>query len=62
MHNELVEFIREETGDQFHIVVAAYLECHPQSRNPIDDLDNPDAYIRFIDDCEKKIGVGIPIV
>ncbi|MGE5669652.1 MAG: methylenetetrahydrofolate reductase [NAD(P)H] [Betaproteobacteria bacterium] len=36
--NELVGFIREETGDWFHIDVAAYPECHPQARSPQDDL------------------------
>ena len=36
--NELVEFIRNETGDWFHIDVAAYPEYHPQSRNADDDL------------------------
>jgi len=36
--NELVGFIRETTGDWFHIDVAAYPECHPQSRSPDDDL------------------------
>jgi methylenetetrahydrofolate reductase (NADPH) len=36
--NELVRFIREETGDWFHIDVAAYPEYHPQSRTPDDDL------------------------
>jgi len=29
--NELVEFIRRETGDHFHIEVAAYPEVHPQA-------------------------------
>ena len=38
--NELVEFIRAETGDWFHIEVAAYPEYHPQSRSPADDLAN----------------------
>jgi methylenetetrahydrofolate reductase (NADPH) len=38
--SELVAFIREETGDWFHIDVAAYPECHPQARTPRDDLDN----------------------
>ncbi len=38
--NELVEFIRQETGDQFHIEVAAYPEMHPQARNFEDDLAN----------------------
>ncbi len=36
--NELVEFIRTETGDWFHIEVAAYPEYHPQARSPKDDL------------------------
>jgi methylenetetrahydrofolate reductase (NADPH) len=36
--NELVEFIRAETGDWFHIEVAAYPEWHPQARSPRDDL------------------------
>ena len=38
--NELVAFIRAETGDWFHIEVAAYPEYHPQSRSPADDLAN----------------------
>jgi len=38
--NELVEFIRAETGDHFHIEVAAYPEWHPQARNPHEDLLN----------------------
>ena len=37
--NELVEFIRAETGDKFNIAVAAYPEWHPQARYPKDDLD-----------------------
>jgi len=36
--SELVAFIREETGDWFHIDVAAYPEYHPQARTPRDDL------------------------
>ena len=36
--NELVEFIRAETGDQFSLEVAAYPEWHPQARSPKDDL------------------------
>jgi len=36
--SELVEFIRNETGDWFHIDVAAYPEYHPQARTPQDDL------------------------
>jgi len=38
--NELVEFIRRETGDWFEIEVAAYPEMHPQARNWRDDLTN----------------------
>ena len=38
--SELVEFIRRETGDWFHIDVAAYPEYHPQARSPHDDLAN----------------------
>ena len=36
--NELVEFIRTETGDRFHIEVAAYPEWHPQAKSPRADL------------------------
>ena len=78
--NELVAFIREETGDHFHIEVAAYPEMHPQAQNLEADLKNfkrkvdagangaitqyffnPEAYFRFIDDCER-LGIDIPIV
>jgi methylenetetrahydrofolate reductase (NADPH) len=78
--NELVEFIRAETGSHFHIEVAAYPEVHPQAPNAEADLRNfkrkveagadtaitqyfynPDAYFRFIDDCEK-LGITLPIV
>ena len=38
--SELVAFIRQETGDWFHIDVAAYPEYHPQARNWEDDLAN----------------------
>ena len=38
--NDLVEFIRTETGDWFHIEVAAYPEVHPQAKSPQDDMDN----------------------
>jgi methylenetetrahydrofolate reductase (NADPH) len=38
--NELVRFIREQTGDWFEIEVAAYPETHPQARNYRDDLLN----------------------
>jgi len=46
--NELVEFIRTETGDHFHIEVAAYPEFHPQARNAQADLDN----------FKRKVGAG----
>lgn len=78
--NELVDFIRKETGDHFHIEVAAYPEFHPQAANANTDLQNfkrkveagansaitqyffnPDAYFRFIDDCEK-MDLSIPVV
>lgn len=77
--NELVEFIRVETGDHFHIEVAAYPEMHPQAQGIDADLKNfkrkvdagansaitqyffnPEAYFRFVDDCEK-VGLDIPI-
>jgi len=38
--NELVKFIRDETGDHFHIEVAAYPEFHPQAPNAQTDLEN----------------------
>lgn len=36
--NELVSFIRDETGDWFEIEVAAYPETHPQARSYKDDI------------------------
>lgn len=78
--NELVEFIRQETGDHFTIEVAAYPEVHPQARSAEEDLHNfkrkvdaganeaitqyffnPDAYFRFVDDCEE-LGIDIAII
>jgi methylenetetrahydrofolate reductase (NADPH) len=38
--NELVAFIRAETGYWFHIDVACYPEYHPQAPNPAADLAN----------------------
>jgi len=38
--NELVEFIRKETGDHFQIHVAGYPEVHPQASSAQDDFDN----------------------
>lgn len=37
--NELVAFIREHSGDWFHIEVAAYPEVHPQADSAEQDLD-----------------------
>jgi methylenetetrahydrofolate reductase (NADPH) len=36
--SDLVAFIRAETGDDFHIEVAAYPEVHPQAKSPAADL------------------------
>lgn len=38
--NELVEFIRAETGDHFQIHVAAYPEVHPQANTAAEDFNN----------------------
>ena len=38
--NELITFIRETSGDHFHIEVAAYPEYHPQATSPDRDLQN----------------------
>jgi methylenetetrahydrofolate reductase (NADPH) len=46
--SELVAFIREQTGDHFHIDVACYPEFHPQARSPRDDLLN----------FKRKMGAG----
>lgn len=78
--SELVEFIREQTGDFFTIEVAAYPEFHPQAVSAQADLDNfkrkaeagadsaitqyfynPDAYFRFLDDCQR-MAVDIPVI
>lgn len=37
---DLVKFIREHSGDHFHIEVAAYPEMHPQARSFERDVDN----------------------
>jgi methylenetetrahydrofolate reductase (NADPH) len=77
---QLVELIRQETGDWFHIEIAAYPEMHPRAASVEDDLKyfkrkveagasaaltqyfyNPDAYVRFVDECEK-LGLKLPIV
>lgn len=38
--NELIDFIRQETGEHFTIEVAAYPEVHPQAPSAEVDLDN----------------------
>lgn len=38
--NELIAFIRQETGDYFNLEVAAYPEFHPQARSAQEDLLN----------------------
>lgn len=37
---DLVRFIREQTGDWFHIEVAAYPEVHPQAKGAQADLNH----------------------
>lgn len=46
--NELVEFIRQQTGDHFHIDVAAYPEIHPES-------ETVDAEVKFF---KQKVNAG----
>ena len=36
--DELVRFVRQETGDHFHIDVAAYPEVHPESASVASDI------------------------
>ena len=43
--SELIAFIREATGRQFHIEVAAYPEMHPQAKSPQADLQ---AYVEKV--------------
>jgi methylenetetrahydrofolate reductase (NADPH) len=38
--SDLVSFIREQTGDHFHIEVAAYPEVHPESKSMQADFDS----------------------
>jgi methylenetetrahydrofolate reductase (NADPH) len=38
--SELVAFIRAETGQHFHIEVAAYPEFHPEAKSPAADVLN----------------------
>lgn len=43
--SELVAFIREETGDYFHLEVGCYPEVHPQAKSPEADLQ---AYVNKV--------------
>jgi methylenetetrahydrofolate reductase (NADPH) len=38
--SELVQLIREETGNHFHVEVAVYPEYHPESPTPESDFEN----------------------
>ena len=38
--DQLVSFVREQSGDWFHIHVAAYPEFHPQARSPREDIQH----------------------
>ena len=38
--NDLIAFIRKETGDYFQIEAAAYPEMHPQAKNYQTDIEN----------------------
>ncbi|MDC6484793.1 methylenetetrahydrofolate reductase [NAD(P)H] [Methylophilaceae bacterium] len=38
--NDLISFIREETGEYFHIQAGAYPEYHPEADSAEDDLNN----------------------
>jgi methylenetetrahydrofolate reductase (NADPH) len=44
--SDLVEFIRKETGDAFHIEVAAYPETHPQAKSPQADIEAFEAKVK----------------
>lgn len=50
---DLVAFIRQETGDWFHIEVAAYPEMHPQAGSPSADLAH------FVDKVEAGANAAI---
>lgn len=51
--NELVQFIRAEHGDHFHIEVGAYPEYHPQARSAEDDINN------FVRKCQAGANSAI---
>lgn len=37
--SDLIAYVRQQTGDWFHIEAACYPEMHPQARSPQADLD-----------------------
>ncbi len=51
--SDLVAFIRSETGDHFHLEVAAYPEMHPQAKSPRADLE------AFVAKVEAGANAGI---
>ena len=62
--SELVRFIREETGDWFHIEVlkAFQAKIDAGANGAITQyFYNPDAYFHFVDQCQA-LGIGVPIV
>ena len=44
--SDLVSYVRAQTGDWFHLEVAAYPEMHPQARSPQADLDAFEVKVR----------------
>ncbi len=44
--SDLIAFVRNYSGDQFKLEVAAYPEMHPQAPSPQQDLDN---FLRKVD-------------
>ena len=65
--SELVGFIREETGEHFHIEIAAYPEMHPQARNFEDDIANfvrkakAGAELSFLSGLESNLGKAMTL-
>ena len=51
--NELVTFIREQTGDHFHLEVAAYPEIHPEARDYATDV----AFLKQKFDCGANTAI-----
>ena len=53
--SELIAYVREQTGDWFHIECACYPEVHPQAKSPQDDLLN---FKRKVLQCDPTAGYG----